>query len=496
MLSIFAGSAARERQDKLAALDKSQATIEFAPDGTILDANANFLAALGYARAEIVGKHHRIFLDPADAALPAYKAFWAKLAAGEFAQGEYRRRRKDGADIWIQASYNPLIGSDAKVYKVVKYASDVTARKLHDADFEGQIAAIRRSQAVIEFDLDGTIRDANDNFLAAMGYSRAEVAGKHHSMFAEPGVAGSAAYREFWAALARGEFKSGEFKRVGKGGREIWIQASYNPIRDMAGKPFKVVKYAADTTAQVKARLAAETARGVIAENLGAVDRAIESANAESNAAAAASQQTSTNVQAVAAGAEELDASVREIAQSMVKSKNESDGAYERVVAADLATQRLAKAAEAMGGIVEAIQNIAGQINLLALNATIESARAGDAGKGFAVVAGEVKNLARQAAEATDKISREIDGIQSISREVVAALDAIRKALETVKEYVANTASAVEEQSAVAREMSSNMQMASGAVDNIAKNIGRIAEATQAAEISARQVRDAARAVA
>ncbi|MFM7347544.1 MAG: PAS domain-containing protein [Tagaea sp.] len=281
MLSIFAGSAARERQDKLAALDKSQATIEFAPDGTILDANANFLAAMGYARAEIVGKHHRIFVDPADAAASAYREFWAKLAAGEFSQGEYRRKRKDGADIWIQASYNPLIGSDGKVYKVVKYASDVTARKLHDADFEGQVAAIRRSQAVIEFDLDGTIRDANDNFLAVMGYARAEIVGQRHAMFAEPGVAQSAEYREFWASLGRGEFKSGEFKRVAKGGREVWIHATYNPIRDMAGKPFKVVKYAVDTTAQVQARVAAEQARATIAENLGTVDRAIEAANAE-----------------------------------------------------------------------------------------------------------------------------------------------------------------------------------------------------------------------
>jgi methyl-accepting chemotaxis protein len=496
MFALFAGSAARERQAKLEALDKSQATIEFAPDGTILDANANFLAAMGYTRAEIVGKHHRIFVDPADAASPAYKEFWAGLAAGRFAQAEYRRIRKDGAEIWIQASYNPLIGADGKAYKVVKYASDVTARKLHDADFDGQIAAIRRSQAVIEFDLDGTILDANDNFLAAMGYPLSEIKGKHHSMFAEPGTAQSAEYREFWAALKRGEFGAGEFKRLAKGGREVWIQASYNPIRDMNGKPFKVVKYAADTTEQVQARLRAEKARAAIAENLGQVDRAISEANAESSATAAASEQTSTNVQAVAAGAEELDASVREIAQSMIKSKTESDGAFERVLAADQSTQRLVKAAEAMGGIVALIQGIAGQINLLALNATIESARAGDAGKGFAVVANEVKNLARQAADATDLISKEIDGIQSVTRDVVGGLGAIRKSLESVKEYVTSTASAVEEQSAVAREMSHNMQIAATSVETIVRDVGRIAQATQAADASTKQVREAAAAFA
>lgn len=493
MFGLFGGT--QEARDKLAALDKSQAVIEFKPDGTILTANPNFLAALGYTLAEIAGKHHSMFVDPADRDTQAYREFWTSLAAGKFQQAEYRRIRKDGTDIWIQASYNPLIGADGKTYKVVKYASDVTARKQRDADFAGQIAAIGRSQAVIQFALDGTILDANANFLGAMGYTLDDIKGRHHSMFVDPAERESAGYRNFWAGLRKGEFKSGEYKRFGKGGHEVWIQASYNPILDSRGTPFKVVKYAADTTAQVIARLKAEEARRTIADSLAGVDRAITDASDQSAAAAAASEQTSANVQAVAAGAEQLNASVREIAESMMKSKAESDGAYDRVVAADHATQRLTAVAQAMGGIVDMIRNIAGQINLLALNATIESARAGEAGKGFAVVATEVKNLAKQSADATAQISKEIEDMQGVSGDVVGALAAIRKSIESVREYVASTAGAVEEQSAVAREMSANMQTAASSVEAITGNIGRIAHATKDADVSTKQVRDAAAAI-
>ncbi|MCA3266803.1 MAG: PAS domain-containing protein, partial [Azospirillum sp.] len=258
--SLFA-TKARDATAVLAALDKSQATIEFKPDGTILDANANFLAAMGYTRAEIVGKHHAMFMPPDERDTPAYRDFWAGLARGEYKSQEFCRIAKGGKEIWIQASYNPVLGSDGKTRKVVKYATDVTARKLRDADFAGQIAAIGRSQAIIQFDLDGRILDANENFLKTVGYGLDEIKGKHHAMFVDPAERNSPAYREFWAALRDGTFQAGEFKRLAKGGREVWIQASYNPIFDMRGAPFKVVKYAADTTAQVQARRRAEQAR-------------------------------------------------------------------------------------------------------------------------------------------------------------------------------------------------------------------------------------------
>lgn len=423
---------------QVAAISKAQAVIEFELDGTILTANENFLRAMGYALAEIQGRHHSMFVDPGERDGPEYREFWARLRRGEYQTAEYRRLGKDGREVWIQATYNPIVGLDGRPFKVVKFATDVTEQKLRTADHAGQIEAIGKSQAVIEFDLDGTIRAANPNFLGAVGYTLGEVVGRKHAMFVEPAERDSAEYREFWERLRRGEYQSGEYRRLAKGGREIWIQASYNPILGLNGKPFKVVKFATDVTGQVVARMRAEH-----------VGKLIET---------------------VAAGSEQLNASVREIAGSMAMSKHRTSDAFDMVMAADRATKQLTEAAQAMGGILDVINNITGQINLLALNATIESARAGEAGRGFAVVANEVKNLAGQAKGATEQISREIDGMRSISGEVVGSLDAIRGAMQQVLEYVTSTASAVEEQSAVANDMSANMQRA-------AEEAGRMGEA-------------------
>ncbi len=241
---------AADSQGQLSAISKSQAVIEFSLDGTILNANENFLRTLGYTLDEIKGRHHSLFVDDQYRNSPEYSAFWARLNRGEFDAGEYKRVGKGGREIWIQASYNPIFDMNGKPFKVVKYATDVTAQKLQYADFRGQIDAIGKSQAVIEFNLDGTILNANENFLKTLGYTLDEIKGRHHSMFVEESYRNSPQYREFWARLGRGEFDAGEYKRIAKGGREIWIQASYNPILDMNGKPFKVVKYASDVTTQ------------------------------------------------------------------------------------------------------------------------------------------------------------------------------------------------------------------------------------------------------
>jgi methyl-accepting chemotaxis protein len=410
------------------AIGKSQAVIEFAMDGTILQANPNFLATMGYRLDEIQGRHHGLFVAPAERDSAAYRDFWAALSRGEYKAGEFKRVGKDGTEVWIQASYNPILDLNGKPFKVVKFATDVTQQKLRNADFAGQIEAIGKSQAVIEFALDGTIKTANDAFLATMGYTLAEVEGRHHSMFVPAAERDSAAYRAFWAALNRGEYQSAEFKRVGKGGHEVWIQASYNPILDMSGKPFKVVKFASDVTAQVVRRLKSET--------------------------------VSSTMEMVAAGAEQLSASVREISESMTKSKAAADDAFERAVEADHATERLAGVAQSMNGILALIGDITSQINLLALNATIEAARAGEAGRGFAVVATEVKNLAAQAKSATDEIAGEIEGMKAVSSDVVDGLRNIRQSIDRVREHVTSTASAVEEQSTVTHEMSASMQRA------------------------------------
>jgi len=421
----------------IAAISRAQAVIAFNLDGTIVTANENFLKTLGYSLGEIQGKHHSMFVEPATRDSAAYREFWASLNRGEYQAAEYKRIGKGGKEVWILASYNPILDEKGKPFKVVKFATDVTQQKLRTADLAGQIAAIGKSQAVIEFNMDGSVLTANENFLNALGYSLGEIQGKRHSMFVDASERDGAAYREFWANLNAGRYQAGEFKRIGKGGREIWIQASYNPILDLNGKPFKVVKYATDTTAQVIARKKSDSVRGMM--------------------------------ETVAAGAEELNASVREISETMTKSRQTASAAVVRVDAADQQAQRLSAASESMGGIVELIGNITGQINLLALNATIESARAGEAGRGFAVVASEVKNLANQAKQATDKIGQEIGNLNGISADVVSALTAIKQSIQEVSEYVTSTAAAVEEQSTVTSEMSTSMQRAAAEAAGIGR---------------------------
>ena len=239
-----------ELDGQIAAISKSQAVIEFKMDGTIVTANENFLKTLGYSLEEIKDKHHSLFVEEAYRQSSDYREFWAKLNRGEYVAAEFKRIGKGGREVWIQASYNPILDLNGKPFKVVKYATDLTQQKLTTADYSGQISAIGKSQAVIEFRMDGTIVTANENFLKTLGYSLEEIKDKHHSLFVEEAYRQSSDYREFWAKLNRGEYVAAEFKRIGKGGREVWIQASYNPILDLNGKPFKVVKYATDLTPQ------------------------------------------------------------------------------------------------------------------------------------------------------------------------------------------------------------------------------------------------------
>ena len=478
---------------KLAALSKSQAIIEFTTDGTILDANDNFLTAMGYARDEIVGRHHSMFVDSAYRASPEYQRFWSSLAAGEYQAAEYKRIAKGGREIWIQASYNPVFGTDGKPWKVVKFATDVTERKLHDADTQGQLQAINKAQAVIEFQMDGTILHANQNFLNTLGYTQDEIVGRHHSMFVDAETRNSPDYREFWARLVSGQYQAAQYKRIGKGGKEIWIEASYNPIMDMNGKPYKVVKFATDVTHQIALM---NSVKQLMDVNMTEISHAASTVNDQATTASTAAMQTSGNVQAVASGAEELHASVVEISQTLVKSKIEADAAYEKAAAADIGTQKLVATAQAMNGIVEMIQEVASQVNLLSLNATIEAARAGEAGKGFAVVATEVKNLAQQASEATDKIAAEISGMQTVVTEVVDGLQAIKAAIDVVRGYVTGVASAVEEQSAVAADMSGNMQSAATAVSDVSASIEQIVAAASSVNVAVNTTQNAASSLA
>ncbi|MES2602095.1 MAG: PAS domain-containing methyl-accepting chemotaxis protein [Pseudomonadota bacterium] len=486
----------QELASKLDALEKSQAVIEFNLDGTIVTANPNFLNAMGYRLDEIQSKHHSMFVDPELRERAEYREFWDALRRGEFQSREFPRIAKGGRAVWIQASYNPLIDRSGKPYKVVKFATDITAQKLKSADYEGQIAAIQKSQAVIEFNLDGTIITANENFLTTLGYRLDEIQGKHHGMFVEPQVRDSSAYREFWDSLRRGDYQAAEYKRVGKGGKAIWIQASYNPIRGADGKLAKVVKFATDTTAQVEDRIRRGEVQKSIDIDLGQITEAVASTSERVTSAASASTQTSSNMQAVASGAEELAASVGEISRQASDALTISLQAVQQANETSAIVSGLAIAAQKIGDVVKLINNIAEQTNLLALNATIEAARAGDAGRGFAVVASEVKSLATQTAKATDEISAQIAEVQGTTTSAVNVIEAITQTISRINEISAAIAASVEEQASVTQSISANMQVAAKGVTDINSNMNDIADATRSVDESTRKVREASRALA
>lgn len=362
---------------------------------------------------------------------------------------------------------------------------DATTR-LQNEYYAALTEAMSRSQAVIEFNMDGTIITANENFLSTVGYTLSEIQGRHHSLFAEESYRNSAQYRAFWEKLNRGEFDSGQYKRLGKGGREVWIEASYNPILDRNGKPYKVVKYATNITERVQIGR-------TIDRNMTEIDGVVVSLNQQSDSVMTAISETTNNVQTVAAGAEEMAASVTEISASMARSRSSAEEVAAKAQQADDATQRLSQAAAEMGSIVVTIEGIASQINLLALNATIESARAGEAGRGFAVVATEVKNLAGQAGEATKHIGDEIANVQNITRDVVEALASIKQSMNDLREYVTTTASAVEEQSAVTADIAGHMQTASKSVSSIAASINEVVVGLQQASQAIRSTREVSR---
>jgi methyl-accepting chemotaxis protein len=481
---------------KLDALDRSQAIIEFQPDGTILTANANFLTAMGYTLPEVRGQHHAMFVEAAQRDSAEYRAFWDALRRGTFQSAEFKRVAKGGRSVWIQASYNPVLDRAGRVVKVVKFAADITAQKMHALDLEGQITALHRSQAVIAFNPAGMILEANQNFLDAVGYRLDEIVGRHHSLFVDAAEQAGTGYRRFWDRLGRGEFAAGEFRRLAKGGRETWMQATYNPIADADGTVLKVVKFATDVTIQVHERQRRVEAQRAIGGDLDAIGSSVEDVTRQTAEAAATVGQVSNDIQCVASGAEELSASVGEISQQVSHAARMAGEAVEQARHTGTIVAGLSGQAAQIGDVVALIQGIASQTNLLALNATIEAARAGAAGKGFAVVATAVKALAAQTAKATDQIRGQISATQAATREAVGAIGSIQGTIRALDEVSAAIAAAVEEQSAVTREMSGSMHTAAHGVSTIAGGMEAIARASEQVDAATRQVREAARAVA
>lgn len=538
---------------QMAAINRSQAVIEFTLDGMILSANDNFLQTIGYTLEEIRGKHHSLFVTSEDARTPEYRAFWQKLGRGEYDAGRYKRIGKGGREIWIQASYNGVFDAQGRPWKVVKFATDITAEMERQADANGQIDAINKAQAVIHFSLDGKVLDANENFCKTLGYTQDEIKGQHHGIFVDTEYRSSAEYRLFWEKLGRGEFDAGQYKRIGKGGREIWIQATYNPILDASGRPFKVVKFATDTTAQVKAaqalKMAVEETQAVVeAAQGGDLTRSISTSDKDGqiltlcegvnallttmadvisqirtsadsvNVAAGEISQGNTDLSArteeQASSVEETASTMEELTATVKKNSDNARHANElasnaqtvaekggHVVADVVSTMaEIEQSSNRIADIIGVIDGIAFQTNILALNAAVEAARAGDQGRGFAVVATEVRNLAQRSASAAKEIKQLISNSSDKVRSGTQQVDQAGRTMDEVVNSIKRVAGIVGDIAMASQEQASGIEQINQAVSQMdqvtQQNAALVEEAAAAAESLSEQARTLVQSVA
>lgn len=367
--------------DILRSIGNTMAVIEFTTDGVILEANQNFLTTMKYSLSEIKGKHHSMFCLPEVVNSSAYNDFWKDLRDGKARSGLFRRIAKGGIDVYLEANYLPISDNNGYVYKIIKFANDITQRHYEMLDLRNTIAAANRSMAIIEFKPDGTIITANENFLRTMDFNIDEIKGKHHSMFCDSNYRHSKDYVQFWEDLREGKFQSGKYIRYGRNNKKVYLEASYNPVKNDDGKIYKVIKFATDISEL------AEKNDNLTQDG----DRVIEN--------------TVSNVQ--------------NIADMMSQSSN--------------LVSSLNQQSDEIKSIIQTISDIADQTNLLALNAAIEAARAGEHGRGFAVVADEVRNLAERTGHSVNEITTTINSIRNVTSQVV---ESIKSGLEDVNQSV------------------------------------------------------------
>ncbi|WP_419770277.1 MAG: methyl-accepting chemotaxis protein [Candidatus Marinarcus sp.] len=478
-----------EQKAQLQAIENNYGVISFRPDGTIIQANKIFLTLLGYERDEVVGKHHRIFCDTAYTNTKEYKIFWDDLNKGLVQTSEFKRIKKTGEAIFIQASYTPVVDNNGKVLEVIKFAQDVTERKLQNLYYTGQLDAISKSQGIIEFDMEGTVINANENFLNVLGYKLNDIVGKKHSMFCEESYKNSNEYKEFWKKLNRGQFDAGEYLRIGKNGKKAWIQATYNPIMGIDNKPIRVVKYATDITERKNKMFEIEKNVQKLTQSLNNLSASSKLMSEGAEITMNGSQEVTDSitqinlaVSDVSEKIEDMLASITSIATASSQGERVANEAKAQSKNTTSAMLKLDEESEKIGETIHIITQIAFQTNILSLNAAVEAATAGEAGKGFAVVAQEVRNLASRSDEAAKQITGAISLIQSLVKGSLESMKNIDTTIDEMTSMSSNISNSISEQQNISNKLSSNALEASQSINEITTTMESVSQSAQSAK--------------